>query len=133
MTGDKYRPRSACRAKRCWIIFSANAEAAVDCLLSRIRIHICKTMTSSRFAPATRAGVSNLLLPAALGALATLGFAPFGRYVVTWLAVAALVGLWWGANAKVGAVRGFAFGLGLFGTGMHWPFISLYQYGNVPL
>src|SRR5699024_11761453 len=61
------------------------------------------------------------------------GCAPFGFYVLPWLALAGLVGLWWRASARRGAWRGFVFGLGLFGTGLHWPFVAVYRFGNAPL
>lgn len=80
-----------------------------------------------------RLALCDLLLPAALGAIAVLGFAPFGYYGLTWLALAGLIGLWWRATARRCAWRGFLFGLGLFGTGLHWPFVSVYHYGNAPL
>lgn len=80
-----------------------------------------------------RIGLFDLFLPAALGVAAVLGFAPFGYYAVTWLAMAGLLGLWWHASARRGAWRGFVFGLGLFGGGLHWPFVSVYQYGHAPL
>lgn len=75
-------------------------------------------------------GLCDLILPAALGAVAVLGFAPFSYYGLTWLAMAGLLGLWWHASVRRGAWRGFVFGLGLFGAGLHWPFVSVHYYGN---
>jgi len=90
-------------------------------------------MRSQRLPRTLRSGLYDLLLPGALGALAVLGFAPFGYYGLTWLALAGLLGLWWRASVRRGAWRGFVFGWGLFGGGVHWPFVSVYHYGNAPL
>jgi apolipoprotein N-acyltransferase len=75
----------------------------------------------------------DLLLPAVLGAVATLGFAPFGYYGLTLVALVGLVALWWPAGTGRGAWRGFVFGLAHFGTGIYWTFVSTYYYGGAPL
>jgi apolipoprotein N-acyltransferase len=76
----------------------------------------------------------DLLMPAALGALATLGFAPFNYYPLTVLALAGLVALWW-ASPSVGrcAWRGFAFGVVHFATGVYWVYVSTHVYGGAPV
>lgn len=75
----------------------------------------------------------DLLLPAVLGAVATLGFAPFGYYGLTLVALVGMVALWWPATTGRGAWRGFVFGLAHFGTGVYWTFVSTYYYGGAPL
>lgn len=75
----------------------------------------------------------DLLLPALLGAAATLGFAPFGYYGLTCVALVGLVALWWKASARRAALRGWIFGLAHFGTGIYWTFVSTYYYGGAPL
>jgi len=75
----------------------------------------------------------DLLAPALLGAAATLGFAPFGYYGLTFLALVGLIALWWPATTRRGAWRGFVFGLAHFGTGIYWTFVSTYYYGGAPL
>lgn len=73
-------------------------------------------------------------LPAALGALAVLGFAPFYWFPLTILALAGLFHLWNNtSSAKQAALDGFAFGLGLFGTGASWIYVSLHDFGGMPL
>ncbi|MGH8629841.1 MAG: apolipoprotein N-acyltransferase, partial [Burkholderiales bacterium] len=63
-----------------------------------------------------------------------LGYAPFHLYPVPVLALAAAALIWLGApGAKAAAVRGFAFGLGLFGAGVSWVYVSLHDYGGMPL
>jgi apolipoprotein N-acyltransferase len=75
----------------------------------------------------------DFLLPPLLGILATLGFAPFDWYPLTVLAFAGLMALWWRANPKRAAWRGWLFGLGHFGSGVYWVFVSTYYYGGAPL
>lgn len=72
-------------------------------------------------------------LPLLLGAAATLGFAPFGWYPVTVLALAGLLALWRDAGPRRAAWRGWLFGLGHFGTGVYWVFVSTYYHGGAPL
>ncbi|MES1926200.1 apolipoprotein N-acyltransferase [Salinisphaera sp. T31B1] len=75
----------------------------------------------------------DLLAPAVLGGLATLGFAPFGYYGLTLIAIVGLIALWWQAGARRAAWRGWVFGLAHFGTGIYWTFVSTYYYGGAPL
>jgi apolipoprotein N-acyltransferase len=68
-----------------------------------------------------------------LGALAVLGYAPFYLYPVTVLALAGLFRLWEHApSARAAALTGFAFGLGLFGVGVSWIYVSLHDFGGMP-
>ncbi|MCA3219334.1 MAG: apolipoprotein N-acyltransferase [Burkholderiales bacterium] len=73
------------------------------------------------------------LLAAALGLAHALSFAPWN---LPWLQVLALAGLFalapharsiWHA-----ALLGFAFGLGWFGLGVSWVYISMHTYGGMP-
>lgn len=67
------------------------------------------------------------------GALAVAGFAPFYLYPVTVAALAGLLYYWNKAeNARHAAWLGFAFGLGLFGAGVYWIYISLHEFGGMP-
>jgi len=69
-----------------------------------------------------------------LGAVSVLGYAPLYWYPVSVLALAAAALVWLHApGAKAAAVRGFAFGLGLFGAGVSWVYVSLHDYGGMPL
>jgi len=74
-----------------------------------------------------------MILPAALGALCIAGFAPWGWFPVPVLALATLY-----YSARTGTVRtamgkGFAFGLGYFGFGVSWVYVSLHDFGMMPL
>jgi len=72
--------------------------------------------------------------PFLLGALTVLGFAPFYLYFIPVLTLAALFHLWLHAGSKRAALAiGFLFGLGLFGAGASWVYVSLHDYGMLPL
>jgi len=76
--------------------------------------------------------VKILLLPA-LGALGVLGFAPFYLYPFSIASLVGLIYIWRSCEtAKQAAFIGFMYGLGLFGTGFYWIYISLHTYGNMP-
>ncbi len=66
------------------------------------------------------------------GAALPFGFAPFGLWPLAWLAPATLFLLWLeGAPARA-AWRGFLFGLGMFGVGVSWVYVSLHDFGHMP-
>ncbi len=72
-----------------------------------------------------------LLLPFT-GILLTLAFAPF-EY--SYLAVFSLVMVflsWLNCSPARAAIRGYLFGLGLFGSGISWVYISIHTYGGAP-
>jgi len=64
------------------------------------------------------------------GALLTLAFAPFNLYPLAIICPALLLSLWLFVNPKHAFLRGWLFGIGLFGTGIYWVFHSVYAYGN---
>lgn len=75
-----------------------------------------------------------ILLPFILGAISVLGFAPYYFYPISIIALAALFYSWQQcATAKQAALTGFMYGLGLFGVGIYWIYISLHTYGNMPV
>jgi len=62
------------------------------------------------------------------------GFAPFGYFIIPLLAQAVLFVLWAKSDtARQAAVLGFAFGIGLFGAGISWIYISLHDFGGMPM
>ena len=65
------------------------------------------------------------------GALNVLGFAPFGWWWVGLLSLGVLFGLWLDASRKRAAQLGFCYGLGLFGCGISWMYVSLSTYGGM--
>lgn len=69
-----------------------------------------------------------------LGALAVFGYAPFYLYPVPILTLAGLFLLLQGAvSPRRGFVLGYCYGLGLFGTGISWIYVSLHDFGGMPL
>lgn len=74
--------------------------------------------------------LADFLLPPLFGALATLGFAPFGWYGLTLLALVGLIALWWQVGPGRAAWRGWWFGLAHFATGLYWVFISVHVFGG---
>jgi apolipoprotein N-acyltransferase len=72
-------------------------------------------------------------LPLALGALSVLGFAPFYFYPIIIISLASLIYIWRSCETpKQAAFMGFMYGLGLFGTGIYWIYISLHSFGGMP-
>lgn len=68
-----------------------------------------------------------------LGAFAVLGFAPFYFYPAS---ILSLIGVIYfivlSDSPKSAAIAGFTYGLGLFGVGIYWIYISLHTYGGMP-
>ncbi|GAB6039492.1 apolipoprotein N-acyltransferase [Endothiovibrio diazotrophicus] len=73
------------------------------------------------------------LLAAGAGALAPLAFAPFGLWPLAILAPALLFLSWEGSTPRRALLRGWLFGLGMFGVGVSWVHYSIHQYGGAPL
>lgn len=80
----------------------------------------------SRIKNAIKFAVPALLL----GAVSVLGFAPVGWFVMPLLTLIGLFTLWRRESAY-SAWIGFAFGLGYFGAGVSWIYISLHVYGGM--
>ncbi|RME33011.1 MAG: apolipoprotein N-acyltransferase, partial [Gammaproteobacteria bacterium] len=63
------------------------------------------------------------------GLLLPLAFAPFGYWPLALVAMALLFHCWTGVTARRAALRGWLFGLGLFGLGVSWVQVSIHQFG----
>ena len=70
-----------------------------------------------------------LLAALAAGALLPLAFAPFGCWPLAILSPALLMWLWTGAAPRRAALLGFCFGVGYFGVGVSWLYISIHEHG----
>jgi apolipoprotein N-acyltransferase len=69
----------------------------------------------------------------AAGAAAVAGFAPAGWPLLAPLALALLLHLWLSTDSpRRAALLGFAFGLGHFGLGVSWIYVSLHDFGDMP-
>lgn len=66
------------------------------------------------------------------GALLAFAFAPFGAFPLAILSPAILFLLWRGCAPGRAAWRGFVYGLGYFGVGGSWIYVSMHTYGGMP-
>jgi apolipoprotein N-acyltransferase len=66
------------------------------------------------------------------GAASVLAFAPFELHPLAFLTFALLVQFWMRATPRRSAWVGFWFGLGLFGAGVSWVYVSMNQFGGMP-
>lgn len=66
------------------------------------------------------------------GALLVPAFAPGSLFPLAVLSPALLFLLWLPATPGRAAWRGFLYGLGMFGAGVSWVYVSLHHYGNMP-
>ena len=68
-----------------------------------------------------------------LGAFSVLGFAPFYFYPASIVSLIGLCYFWYlSTSPKQAAYIGLMYGLGLFGTGIYWIYISLHTFGGMP-
>ena len=72
------------------------------------------------------------LMAFSAGALLPLAFAPLGFWLLAILLPIILLWSWDGVAPGRAALRGGLFGLGVYGFGIYWVFISLHAYGNAP-
>lgn len=77
--------------------------------------------------------MKHALLSFGAGAMMTLAFAPYRLWLLGILSLSALSFLWLNPNRQRPVSDGFWFGLGYFGFGLHWVYISMYEYGGAPL
>ena len=70
------------------------------------------------------------LLALTAGGLSVFSFAPFGYSALAPLSLFLLFGAWTTATPARAALRGFLFGLGQFGAGVSWVYISMHDYSG---
>lgn len=73
-----------------------------------------------------------ILAPLA-GVCSTLAFAPYNYSYLLVFALATVFLSWLNCSPARAALRGFFYGLGLFGSGISWVYISLHDYGGAPV
>ncbi len=83
--------------------------------------------------PSRRAGVRGDAAALTAGAVLPLAFAPFNFFPLAVLALALLFYLWRGVTPGRAAWRGGLFGLGQFGVGVNWVYISIHNFGHAPV
>ncbi|MDH3375684.1 MAG: apolipoprotein N-acyltransferase [Gammaproteobacteria bacterium] len=74
-----------------------------------------------------------LLVVFCAGSLMPVAFAPLSVFPIAVLALATLFWAWSSAGCGRAAWYGFAFGCGMFAVGVSWVYVSLHNYGNMPL
>ncbi|MHB1293266.1 MAG: apolipoprotein N-acyltransferase [Sulfuricella sp.] len=68
-----------------------------------------------------------------IGAISVSGFSPDAVFSLPLLTLAVLFLLWSRASSrKAAAYTGFAFGLGFFGAGVSWVYVSIHEFGGMP-
>jgi apolipoprotein N-acyltransferase len=67
------------------------------------------------------------------GAATTLSFAPFGWWWAQAATLTLLFLMWSGRGARSRAALGFCFGLGWFATAVSWVYVSMHEYGGMPM
>ena len=67
------------------------------------------------------------------GALLPLSFSPFHFYPVAVLSLAVLFLSWQIVSAKQAAIRGFLYGLGMYGVGVSWIYVAIHDFGNASI
>jgi len=71
------------------------------------------------------------LLVLLAGALGVTAFAPLGWYPLTYLSLASLFHRWLGDTPREALYHGALYGLGYFGAGVSWVYVSVHTYGHV--
>lgn len=66
----------------------------------------------------------------ALGGLLPLAFAPFGLWPLAFLSLTGLFWLWQRSDPRQAFTLGYLFGLGQFGVGVSWIYVSMHLFGE---
>ncbi|GJL81143.1 MAG: apolipoprotein N-acyltransferase [marine bacterium B5-7] len=67
------------------------------------------------------------------GGLTPLGFSPFDQFWLPPLTLACLFVLWFEGSIRQQIVSALLYGIGLFGVGVSWVYISLHTFGEMPV
>ena len=86
------------------------------------------TAISTRFS-----GKKGYLLALLAGAIYPLGFAPVNQWYLIILSIALLALLLHDCTPRQAAVKGWLYGLGLYGVGVSWVFVSIQEYGGTQI
>ncbi len=72
-----------------------------------------------------------LILSLAAGAAYPLGFAPFNAWLISIVSLAIIFLVWLHAGKKTAMWSALLFGLGAFGVGVSWVYVSMVNFGNM--
>lgn len=73
------------------------------------------------------------LLALFFGVIAVFAFAPFNLWPLAFVSFIGLLALIVPLTPKIAAKIAFLWGLGFFGAGVHWIYVSIQQYGELPI
>ncbi|MEI8385678.1 MAG: apolipoprotein N-acyltransferase [Nitrosomonadaceae bacterium] len=77
---------------------------------------------------------SNLIIVFFLGAFTVLGFAPFYLFLIPVITLSLLLHFWRKSSSPLrAALQGFFFSFGLFSAGVTWIYVSLHDFGAMPI
>jgi apolipoprotein N-acyltransferase len=77
--------------------------------------------------------VSARVIALLAGAATVLAFAPAGVFPLALFSFALLIHQWMSATPRGAFFAGYWFGLGMFGGGVSWVYVSLHNFGGMPL
>ncbi len=72
----------------------------------------------------------SLILVFSLGAILPFAFAPLGVYTLAFIVPTLLLYFWQKSTPAQAFIKGGLFGLGFYGVGVSWVYISIHTYGN---
>lgn len=76
----------------------------------------------------------SLIIVFFLGAFTVLGFAPFYLFPIPVITLSLLLRSWRRSSSPLqAALQGFLFGMGLFSAGVTWIYVSLHDFGAMPM
>lgn len=74
--------------------------------------------------------IIKLIIALLAGVLLPFAFAPYGFYLFAVISVLILLILWEKESPSKACLLGFCFGLGCFGKGVYWVYISIHEFGG---
>lgn len=77
-----------------------------------------------------KGGWAACLLALAAGCALPLSLAPFDLWFAGLLSISALVALLDGARLRQAALRGYLYGIGMYGVGVSWIYVSIHEHGG---